>query len=162
MRPRILDVCCGARMCYFDKKDPRVLFCDIRAESHILCDGRRLEIRPQVLCDFRRLPFRDASFHLVNFDPPHLDHAGPRSWQGRKYGLLDRRSWREDLRRGFLECWRVLAAPGTLIFKWNETQIRLAEVLECFLPRRPVCGHTTSHRGHTRWMEFFKGEDDGG
>lgn len=36
----ILDVCCGGRMFYFDKNDPRVLFQDIREESMTLCDGR--------------------------------------------------------------------------------------------------------------------------
>lgn len=159
MRPQILDVACGSRMCFFDKDDPRVMFCDIRNESHRLCDGRRLEIRPDVVADFRRLPFADESFRLVLFDPPHLDHAGPRSWQGLKYGVLSRPRWREDLAAGFGECWRVLCNGGSLIFKWSETQISLAEALACFLPRRPVFGHTTSHKSHAFWMCFHKEEE---
>jgi hypothetical protein len=31
---------------------------------------------------------------LVVFDPPHLKHAGPRSWLRAKYGVLGE-SWRE-------------------------------------------------------------------
>ena len=32
MKP-ILDACCGGKMFYFDKNDPRVLFQDIRKEE---------------------------------------------------------------------------------------------------------------------------------
>lgn len=38
--PLVLDPASGSRMMYFDKADDRVLFGDIRTESHILCDGR--------------------------------------------------------------------------------------------------------------------------
>jgi len=37
----ILDMCCGSRMFWLDKADPRAVFCDIRAEEHVLCDERR-------------------------------------------------------------------------------------------------------------------------
>lgn len=36
----ILDMCCGSRMFWLDKTDPRAVFCDIRAEEHVLCDER--------------------------------------------------------------------------------------------------------------------------
>ncbi|EHF7342327.1 SAM-dependent methyltransferase, partial [Salmonella enterica] len=42
----ILDVCCGSRMFWFNKQDTRGVFADIRAETHTLCDGRRLVISP--------------------------------------------------------------------------------------------------------------------
>ncbi|HDV8501133.1 TPA: DUF551 domain-containing protein [Enterobacter bugandensis] len=38
----ILDMCCGSRMFWFNKRDTRTLFADIRSEEHELCDGRRL------------------------------------------------------------------------------------------------------------------------
>ena len=63
--------------------------------------------------------------------------------------------WSEDLSKGFDECWRVLKPGGTLIFKWNETQISLRDVLSCF-SRRPVFGHTTTKRRDTHWMTFYK------
>ncbi|MGK8226185.1 DNA cytosine methyltransferase [Escherichia coli] len=49
----ILDMCCGSRMFWLDKADPRAVFCDIRAEEHVLCDERRLVISPDVIADFR-------------------------------------------------------------------------------------------------------------
>ena len=84
----ILDPCCGSRMFYFDKKDQRVDFCDIRDESHVLCDGRELHIKPDYQTDFRNLPFPDNSYQVVVFDPPHLKNAGTNGWQGKKYGIL--------------------------------------------------------------------------
>lgn len=45
----ILDMCCGSRMFWLDKTDPRAVFCDIRAEEHVLCDERRLVISPDVI-----------------------------------------------------------------------------------------------------------------
>lgn len=66
-----LDVCCGPRSFYFDKADPRVTFCDLHPRHMTLCDGRALDVSPDVVSDFRDLPFPDESFSLVVFDPPH-------------------------------------------------------------------------------------------
>lgn len=151
----ILDPCCGSRMFWFDKADARALFGDIRDEGHTLCDGRKLEIRPDEVIDFRSMPYADESFHLVVFDPPHLRRAGPESWMAKKYGKLCPDTWREYLSAGFAECWRVLHRGGTLIFKWNETQISLRDVLACF-PVRPLFGHTTTQNLKTHWMVFYK------
>lgn len=78
----ILDMCCGSRMFWFDKQDPRAVFADIRSEQHILCDGRSLVIRPGIIADFRALPFADASFPIVVFDPPHLERVGEKRLDG--------------------------------------------------------------------------------
>lgn len=48
----ILDMCCGSRMFWFDKEDNRAIYSDIRAEKHILCDGRKLNITPDIIADF--------------------------------------------------------------------------------------------------------------
>ena len=61
----ILDACCGSRMFWFDRQHPDVVFMDCREESHILCDGRALEIKPDVVGDFRKMPFSDGTFRLV-------------------------------------------------------------------------------------------------
>lgn len=153
--PQILDPACGSKMFYFDKTDERVLFSDIRNEEHTLCDGRTLKVRPDQVADFRALPHEDESFNLIVFDPPHLERAGPQSWQAKKYGKLNKATWREDLAKGFDECWRVLAGGGTMIFKWNETQIKVSEVLACF-SQRPICGHRTTHNLKTHWIVFYK------
>ena len=113
---KILDACCGSRMCWFDKDNPDTVFMDCRSEEHTLCDGRRLEIRPDVVGDFRKMPFPDNSFYLVLFDPPHLNNLGESSWLAKKYGRL-LPSWEDDIRQGFEECMRVLKPNGTLIFK---------------------------------------------
>lgn len=153
--PPVLDPCCGGRMFYYDKTDPRVLFADIRQEKHILCDGRIFTVSPDTIADFRALPYADETFYLIVFDPPHLKICGPQSWQGKKYGKFSRDTWRDDLAKGFDECWRVLRTNGTLIFKWAETQIPLREILSCFSVS-PLFGHTTTHNLKTHWIVFYK------
>ncbi len=152
----ILDPCCGSRMFYFDKEDPRVLFCDNREVEETLCDGRTLRIRPDILTDFRDLPFGDESFDLVIFDPPHLKKAGESSWLAKKYGTLPRKGWEEYLRQGFSECWRVLRPGCTMVFKWNEEQIRLSRILP-LLPGKPVMG---TPRGKTIFLVLYKPKKD--
>nr|WP_275358719.1 SAM-dependent methyltransferase [Xenorhabdus bovienii] len=157
MNKPILDMCCGSRMFYFDKFNPDVLFCDIRREQHILCDGRKLDINPDLIADFRDLPFKSESFNLVVFDPPHLIRAGKNGWQRKKYGALSPDTWRDDLAQGFKEAFRVLRAQGILIFKWNETQIKTSEILK-LIDIKPVIGHPSGKRGYTHWMTFYKRE----
>lgn len=120
------------------------------------CDGRRLEIRPDVVGDFRKMPFPDNSFYLVLFDPPHLNNLGESSWLAKKYGRL-LPSWEDDIRQGFEECMRVLKPNGTLIFKWNEQQIPTARIIE-IIGQKPLFGHTSGKGGKTIWMCFLKNE----
>ena len=146
-------------MMWFDKQDQRVLFGDQRTESHVLSDGRALEIKPDVKLDFTNLPFPDNSFKLIAFDPPHLVRAGKKSWLALKYGKLGQ-DWRDDLNKGFSECFRVLEANGILIFKWNENQIPVKEIL-ALTDQKPLFGHTTmKHKKNqtaTHWFTFMKG-----
>lgn len=151
---RVLDPCCGSRMMWFDRSHPEAVFGDRRREEHTLCDGRTLRIEPDMLLDFRALPFEDETFHLVVFDPPHLKHAGPKSWLRAKYGVLGE-SWRDDLRAGFAECFRVLASDGTLIFKWAEDQVKVRDVL-ALTPVQPLFGHPTGRKGLTHWVVFMR------
>ena len=150
----ILDPCCGAKMMWFDKQNQRALFGDVRSESHTLCDGRALEIKPDLVMDFTALPFDDETFRLVVFDPPHLIYAGEKSWLRKKYGSLNAQ-WRESLRKGFAECFRVLKPEGILIFKWNESQIKIKEVL-ALTDQKPLFGHPSGRKGLTHWYTFMK------
>lgn len=154
MSARILDPCCGSRMFWLDKNNSDVIFGDIRTHEETLCDGRKLVISPDVNLDFTNLPFESGRFNLVVFDPPHLHTAGPKSWQAAKYGKLSE-NWRDDIRNGFTECFRVLHADGTLIFKWNETQIKIKEVLE-LTEIKPLFGHLSGRKGLTHWVVFMK------
>lgn len=152
--PRVLDPCCGSRMMWFDRQHPDVVFGDKRTEQHVLCDGRTLRIEPDMTLDFTDLPFDDGTFRLIAFDPPHLHTAGPKSWMAAKYGKLTG-DWREDLRKGFAECFRVLHPDGVLVFKWNETQVKVGEVL-ALTPMQPLFGHPTGRKGLTHWLVFMK------
>ena len=151
---KILDVCCGSRMFWFDKNNKNVIFSDIRRKKYILCDGRILKINPDILMDFRNIKFKDKSFKLVVFDPPHLKKLGKNSWLAKKYGILGK-DWKADIQRGFNECWRVLENNGILIFKWNEDQIKIKEVLD-LINFKPLFGHTTGRSGKTKWLCFMK------
>ena len=151
----ILDACCGSRMFWFDKDNPNVLYMDNRQCETSLCDERMLVINPDVIGDFRKMPFGDDTFQMVVFDPPHLIHAGEKSWLAQKYGKLERATWRKDLRAGFAECFRVLKPNGILIFKWNETQVSLSTVLELF-PILPLFGQQNNK---THWLVFMKEMD---
>lgn len=75
----------------------------------------------------------------------------------RKYHLLFEQSatFADMLRQGFAECFRVLKPNGTLIFKWNETDIKVSEVL-ALTPHAPLLGHKSGKASKTHWITFFK------
>lgn len=161
-KPLILDPCCGSRMMWFKRAHPDAVFGDRRSEtitvvdrSHGNLEGTRtLHVRPDMVMDFRAMPFPDRAFKLVAFDPPHLVRAGPKSWLAAKYGKLSE-DWRDDLSQGFAECFRVLDEHGVLVFKWNETQVKLAEVL-ALTPHQPLFGNTSGRKAGTHWLVFMK------
>ncbi|HDR1925740.1 TPA: class I SAM-dependent methyltransferase [Pasteurella multocida] len=154
----ILDACCGSRMFHFNKNNPAVLFADIREIETTFKDRdkqRKLEIKPDIFHDFTKMPYPDKSFKLVIFDPPHLVQGGDNSWLVKKYGRLDK-DWKTQLRKGLDECMRVLDDFGTLVFKWNETQITVKEILS-ILPVQPILGHKSGKAANTHWLLFMKG-----
>jgi hypothetical protein len=143
-------------MFWFDKDNDSVVFGDIRHEGHTLCDGRSLNIKPDIQMDYKALPFACGQFDMVVFDPPHLDKIGENAWMALKYGKLSK-DWRTELERGFAECFRVLRIGGTLIFKWNETQIPVSEVLN-LAKASPLFGHKrVGKTADTHWLCFAKG-----
>ena len=142
-------------MCWFDKNNAMATFMDIREEEYTLCDGRTLQVKPDIVADFRNIPFADDSFYLVLFDPPHLKHLGQSSWLAKKYGRL-LPSWEDDIKQGFNECMRVLRPYGTLVFKWNEQQITASKIID-IIGQKPLFGHYSGKGGKTIWMCFMKG-----
>lgn len=128
---------------------------DKRHERHELPDisskgGKRsLIIEPDMVGDFTALPWPDQTFALVVFDPPHLVRNGKKGWLALKYGKLEG-DWREQLRQGFAECFRVLKNEGTLVFKWNENDVPVSEILALTPSGRSsatAAGKTPSHTG---------------
>lgn len=157
MKP-VLDACCGSRMFWFDKQDDRAHFNDLRKEEHTLCDGRSLVVDPDTRFCFTTMPFDDNTFHHIVFDPPHLKSVGDEAYMALKYGKLTG-DWKEMLRDGFDECFRVLRPNGTLIFKWNEDQIAVREIL-ALTPHKPLYGHRSGKASKTHWIAFIKPEED--
>ena len=88
--PLILDACCGGRAWWHNKHHPAAVYIDARQDSIPLCDGRTVEIAPDIVADFRAMPFPDGYFQAVLFDPPHLLRAGQKSWLRARYGVLSR------------------------------------------------------------------------
>lgn len=158
--PLVLDACCGSRMFWFNKNDRRAVFMDKRRESHSLKDVssaggiRELVIDPDTVADFTNMPFATGSFAVVVFDPPHFQRNGAQSWTGLKYGTLSK-DWREVIRAGFAECFRVLRTEGVLIFKWCADEITVSEIL-ALTPHQPLVGHKSGKQQKTHWITFMK------
>jgi ubiquinone/menaquinone biosynthesis C-methylase UbiE len=148
---KILDACCGSRMFWYDKAEPHTTYMDIRRYYEKLPTGHIINVSPDVQGDFKDMNFNDDTFDLVIFDPPHLIHAGTKSWLAKKYGVLPN-TWQITLARGFDECRRVLKPSGVLIMKWNEDQIKTTEMLKAIMAR-PILG---DKRSKTRWLVFLK------
>ena len=158
--PPVLDACCGSRMMWYDRKDDRAVFVDKRREtwqrppSETHPKGDTIVIDPDHVADFTALPFPDATFWHVVFDPPHFVRSGEPGFLAKTYGWLPG-DWREMLRGGFAECFRVLRPGGTLVFKWTDTDTPLREVL-ALTPERPLYGHKTGAKARTHWVAFLK------
>lgn len=156
----VLDPCCGSRMFWFDRADERAVFGDIRNVEYNLTDkssaggSRQLIIAPDQQMDFRALPFADETFHLVVFDPPHLSQNGSTGWLAKKYGKLGA-DWRIDIRVGFAECFRVLRTSGILIFKWNEHEVKVSEILK-LTDAKPLFGNRCGKTAKSHWIVFMK------
>lgn len=155
----ILDACCGGRQFWFDKEHQEVLYADIRVmKPTIVGNGKDARIRkclPDDVIDFRNMESLNSDiFALVVFDPPHL-FLGENSFMSMSYGSLNKKTWREDIQQGFNECFRVLRDQGILIFKWNECDVPLKEILS-LSPYKALFGHPSGKAQKTHWVAFMK------
>jgi SAM-dependent methyltransferase len=154
----ILDACCGGRMFWFDKENHNVLFADQRVmEPKVVGNGKNARTRkclPDKVMDFRNMDVPDQTFRLVVFDPPHL-FLGENSFMAQAYGRLNKQNWKEDISKGFSECFRVLKNEGILIFKWNECNVPLKEILK-LATYNPLFGHPSGKSSKTHWICFIK------
>lgn len=157
MNKQVLDPACSIQSFYFDKHPDYLLTGDIRSVSLYDSKFRKIEINPDQIMDFRKLDFPDESFNLVIFDPPHLWNCGKTSSMGMRYGVLNKDTWKKDIRSGFDECWRVLKKGGTLIFKWTEKDVTIAELIYV-LGRTPLIGNKQP-KTNGFWFVFYKPEE---
>lgn len=82
-------------------------------------------------------------FQWLFFDPPHLLRNVGKSKMA------------DMLAKGFKECFRVLKSGGFLIFKWNETDIKVSEILK-LTSEKPIFGNISGKRSNTNWICFMK------
>ena len=157
----ILDAACGGRMWWYDKEHPNAVFIDRRTapKGHLSISPNH-QVDPDYVMDFTNMGFDDETFSLVLFDPPNI-LRGPDSDKSnfvKCYGRLDE-EWEQTIGEGFNECWRVLKPNGTLVFKWNETNISLSRILD-LLPIEPLVGSRPGGRrlDKTNYLVFFKEE----
>jgi len=155
----ILDVTCGGRMMWFNKRNSACLYVDHRDLPEVkLCDNRKFEVHPDLIADFRHLPFPDKAFKLIVFDPPHLTRVNDTAYMAIKFERLTD-DWQIVLHDGFRECMRVLDDYGTLIFKWSEIQVSTRDVITA-IGCQPLFGHISGRKMNTHWMTFMKGVSD--
>jgi len=127
----ILDATAGFRMMWFNKHHPNTIYLD-----------QRPECEPDIIGDFRDLKqFPDETFRLIIFDPPHIivknKLTNQDSAMRRMFGVLEADTLEVDIKKAFLEFWRVLKPYGVLIFKWN-TQYLPSDKLIKLAPESPL------------------------
>ena len=156
----ILDACCGKRMFWVNKEHPNCLYLD-----------NRKKVEPNVIGDFRNLNFPDNTFKLIVFDPPHIiQKINKNSYITDNYGTLNPDTWKEDLKKGFDECWRVLENFGILLFKWNsrdwDKRTQANEILN-IIKIKPLIKNTIKkyanakrNNSKTHWFCFMKIPDE--
>jgi hypothetical protein len=108
----------GTRAAWFDKHRPDVMHIDIREK-----------VRPDVVANSKLLPFRDGTFDLIVFDPPHVN-GGAKSNISRDYGHHTTAGIRELISLSAREAHRVGMVGCRMAFKWNDHDQRLEAVLD--------------------------------
>jgi hypothetical protein len=77
------------------------------------------------------------------------------AYMAKQYGRLEG-NWPDMLRHGFSECFRVLVPNGVLVFKWNECQVPVRDIL-ALTNEPPLFGHKSGKQSKTHWIVFMKG-----
>jgi hypothetical protein len=153
----ILDACCGGRMFWFNKNHPNTIYIDNRTKNKGHCEGKpNHEVNPDMIMDFRKLEFKDNTFKVVIFDPPHVFAPEEDTCIMTKcYGRLNKETWQDDIKRGFDECMRVLDYYGLLVFKWNECGVKIKDLLEV-IKVEPLLRDMRRGLSKSHWMLFMK------
>ena len=148
---KILDATAGQRAMWFDKNYPDAIYIDIREEMN-----------PTVVGDIMQSPFRDGTFDLIVFDPPH-NPTGPENKGifAKQYGRFLAEQIRTLVIEGSKDLSRVLKINGILIFKWNTHGMDLGKILRLVSHGLiPLFGQRTAertkHSSKTYWICYTK------
>lgn len=149
---RVLDLTAGNRAIWFDRKDPRATFVDLRPS-----------VSPDIVADSRELPAEvGEGFNLVVFDPPHKNF-GANGNGSKSYGHFTSAQIIDLIRGGAREAWRVSVPGAVMAFKWNDHGRTLATTLPLLAPYwEPLFGHGVSHQqrhSQTSWVMLARAED---
>ena len=169
----ILDATAGNRTMWHHKKSPHIIYSDRE---------KGLKIKPTIFADNRKLPFKDETFTIIFFDPPHDIGADDSDILGMGklrlkeakatekrlhtyYGLYHVKTipqMIELIYRSQKEFWRVLQNGGLLWLKWNEIAMKLDRILAIFadwriLLKLPIQSQThTLGTKQTYWVCLMK------
>ncbi len=149
----ILDMCCGGKHFWFDKNNENVVFMDKRKEPKgTIKEQPGWQCNPDIVADFTNIPFRDNTFYLVVFDPPHFITKS-NGIITKKYGKLDD-DYEYLIKKGFEEAFRVLKPNGVLVFKWNDLSIKINDILK-LSPKKPLMGTKTKKGVNNSYFYVF-------
>jgi len=158
----ILDATSDLREMWFQKTDPGTIYMDrfkgIRQTRGLGWEAEFKEVKVDVLADNRFIPFRDNTFDLAIYDPPHritrvrFSDFKEGGIYEKKYGTLEPDFWDVDMSRAARECFRVLKPGGFLIFKWSEHDRSLQACLPLF-EHLPLFGSWTQSK---TWFLVFR------
>ncbi len=127
---KVLDLSAGNRAIWYNKKNPRATYVDIRPE-----------VEPDIVADTRSLPL-EGPYDLIVFDPPHVNF-GATSRMAKNYGHFTTKQILETVEGTAKEAHRVARSDALMIFKWNDHDIRLQRVLDLMPQWEPLFGHLT-------------------
>jgi len=161
---KILDATCGSKTIWYQKNHPYVIFLDkenkkidTKTENVTFRCRVRRNINPDIMARWENLPFKDKCFDMVVFDPPFkIENRNTKELAIEKYyGRLFKDTWKQIIKNGVKELFRVLKPNGIFILKWCETDKKVDEVLKLF-PYKPLFGTRTGQSNKNHWIVFLK------
>jgi len=158
---KILDATCGFKGIWYQKNHPFVTFMDNRnitlKSTHKNQKPRTYVIKPDIVSNWEDTPFPDNYFDMVVFDPPHLirKRKTVESTMMKQYGYLYESDYKVKLKNGIRKLFDVLKNDGVFVFKWNDGDKSINEVLPLF-PFKPLFGTQIGQRTNTYWIVFIK------
>jgi len=152
---KILDATAGSRGIWVQKNHPYVTFMDKRKGKFVSYqspkDKRTYEVNPDVVASWDNMPFKDETFDMVVFDPPHIiKKQKTPSRLEIQYSYLDKDIWRKTLKDAFINLFRVLKQDGIFILKWCESNKPIEDII-ALSPYPPLFANKTiNHNPKTK------------